>query len=80
MGGSPSAPIWPIDLLDQLIGTGWLANTIWVSVAGLCLALLAAIYPQTLIWRLGVFLYVLLYIALRSSYGSINHGNYSIYM
>ena len=76
MGGSPSAPIWPLDLLDQLIGTGWLANTIWVSVSGLCLALLAAVYPQTLIWRLGVFLYVLLYIALRSSYGSINHGNY----
>ena len=29
-----------------------------------------------LVWRLGVFLYVLLYIAVRSSYGSINHGNY----
>ena len=76
MGGSPTAPLWPIELLQRLTGAGWLANSIGMSAAGLCVALLAAIYPRVLLWRLGVFLYILLYVALRSSYGSIDHGNY----
>ena len=75
-GTPPSAPIWTIDLLSKLTGLGWLSHTIWVSAAGLSLALLAALYPRALAWRFGVFLYVLIYIALRSSYGSVNHGNY----
>ena len=76
-GRPPSVPIWPIDVLQQLTGTGWLANTTWITAAGLCLALLASVFPRTLLWRLGVFVYVLLFVALRNSYGSINHGNYS---
>jgi len=76
MRGPPTAAIWPIDLLQRLTGTGWLANTTWVSAAGLSLALLAAVFPRILLWRLGVFLYVLLFLALRNSYGSINHGSY----
>lgn len=59
-----------------MIGLDWIAHTTWVSIAGLSFALLAALYPRVLVWRLGVFLYVLIYIALRNSYGSINHGNY----
>ena len=73
----PTAPIWPIDVLQQLTGTGWLASSTWVSVAGLSLALLAAVFPRMVLWRLGVFLYVLLIIALRNSYGSLSHGSYS---
>ena len=38
--------------------------------------MLASVYPRIVLWRLGVFLYILLFIALRSSYGSINHGSY----
>lgn len=76
MRGPPTAAIWPIDVLERLTGTGWLASTIWVSAAGLTLALLAAVFPRIVMWRLGVFLYLLLFIALRSSYGSIDHGNY----
>lgn len=76
IGKPPSAPLWPIDLLNQLTGLGWLTYTIWISAAGLSFALLAALYPRVLAWRVGVFLYILIYIALRNSYGSINHGNY----
>ena len=76
IGGPPTAPLWPIALLEQLTGVGWLANSTAISAAGMSVALLAAVVPRVLLWRLGVFLYVLLYVAVRSSYGSINHGNY----
>lgn len=63
-------------MLQLLTGVGWLANSTLVSAGGLCVALLASVYPRVVLWRLGVFLYILLFIALRNSYGSINHGNY----
>ena len=74
--GPPTAPLWPIDLLEHLTGVGWLANSTVVSAAGFSVALLAAVFPRVLLGRLGVFLYVLLFVSLRNSYGSINHGHY----
>ena len=76
MGGPPTSALWPIDLIEQLTGVGWLASSAAVSAAGLGAALLATVSPRVLLWRLGVFLYVLLHVALRNSYGSINHGSY----
>ena len=75
-GEPPTAALWPIKLLEQLTGVGWLANTTAISATGLAVALLATMFPRNLVWRLGVFLYLLLHIALSNSYGSINHGSY----
>ena len=75
-GSPPTAALWPIELLEQLTGVGWLDNTTAVSAAGLSVALLATIFPRVPLWRLGVFLYVLLHISLSNSYGSINHSHY----
>lgn len=75
-GGPPTAPLWPIEMIEGLTGTEWLAQVTLVSAVGLGFALLAAIQPRHLLWRSGVFLYILIYVALRNSYGSINHGSY----
>lgn len=74
----PTDPLWPISLLSSVTDLGWLANVAALSVAGSAVALLAALSPDVLIWRLGVFLYVFLFNALQNSYGSVNHGNYLI--
>ena len=75
-GRPPTTPVWPIELLERLAGAGWLANTTALSSVGLSVALLAAVFPRVPLWRLGVFLYLMLHIALGNSYGSINHGRY----
>ena len=74
--GPPTQALWPVDVLDGLVGVGWLANTTAVWSAGIGLCLLAAVFPRVLIWRLGVFLYLLFYIAMSNSYGSVNHGRH----
>lgn len=74
--GSPSDPLWPISLLIELSSAQWLAETAAISVAGSAAAFLAVISPRVLVWRLGVFLYIFLFIALKNSYGSINHGEH----
>ena len=74
--GTPTHALWPIEILEGLIGIGWFANTTEVLATGLGMALLAAVLPRFLILRLGVFLYLLLYIAMSNSYGSINHSKH----
>ncbi len=74
--GPPTAPLWPLKLLQQSIGTDWLAHTTTVTAVGLIFAVAAAIAPRMLVPRLGTFLYVLLHVALSNSYGSINHGTH----
>ena len=78
LGGPPTAPLWPIKLLQPLTGVGWLASGTPVTAAGLLVAVLAAAFPRVLMWRLGTFLYLLLHVALSNSYGSINHGAHVI--
>ncbi len=78
LGGPPTAPLWPIKLLQPVTGVGWLASGTSVTAAGLLFAISAAAFPRVLMWRLGTFLYLLLYVALRNSYGSINHGEHVI--
>ena len=36
------------------------------------------VFPRVLIWRLGVFLYLFLFVTLQNSYGSLGHGNHVI--
>ena len=78
--GPPTHALWPIDMLEGLTGTGWLANTTAVWASGLGMALLAAMVPRSLILRLGIFIYLLLYIAISNSYGSINHGQTRLHL
>lgn len=73
---SPTDPLWPINLLTKLVSVELLSNVTAFSVAGSAVSLLAAVYLRMLIWRLGVFLYLLLFSALQNSYGFINHGNH----
>ncbi len=70
----PTAPLWPVRLVQNTVGTGWFVHGFTVTAIGALLALSAAIAPRALVWRLGTFLYLLLQVALRNSYGSINHG------
>ena len=71
-----TTPLWPIHLLDATIGSEWLGNTSALSVAAPIVGLLAVVFPGVLIFRLGVFLYLFLAIAVQNSYGSINHGQH----
>lgn len=73
-----TAPLWPVRLIEQTVGTGWFAHSFVVTAAGALLALSAAIAPRVLLWRLGIFLYLMLQVAVRNSYGSINHGSYML--
>ena len=72
--GTPTDPLWPVSLLMDTTGVGWLANVTFISVAGSLVALLAVTFPGALVWRFGVFLYLFLAVAVQNSYGSINHG------
>ena len=77
--GTPTDPLWPIELLNALMGTGWVEQAYgmpFTPVACSILGLLAIIFPGMLIWRLGVFFYLFVFIALTNSYGSTNHGAY----
>ena len=78
MGRPPTAPLWPIEILQRLTGTGWYANDHVVTVVGLLFAIAAAAFPRSLVWRLGSFAYLLMHVALANSYGSINHGSHVI--
>ena len=73
-GGPPTAPLWPIKLLQQLIGTGWLTHEIALTAVGLLFALGAAAAPNIFVLRFGAFLHLMAHVAMRNSYGSINHG------
>lgn len=73
-GGTPTAPLWPIRLVDQIAGTDWLRHETALMATGLLLALGAAAAPHVVVLRLGAFLHLMLHVAMRSSYGSINHG------
>ena len=73
-GVPPTAPLWPLKLLQQSIGVDWFAQTTTITAFGLFFAISAAIAPRFLVWRLGTFLYLLLHVALSNSNGSINHG------
>lgn len=75
-GGSPTAPVWPIKLVQQLVGTEWLSYELALTAAGLLFALGAVVAPGIFAWRLGAFLHLLLHVAIRNSYGSINHGTH----
>ena len=77
-GGPPTAPLWPLKLVQQSIGVDWLAHTTAVTAVGLLFAISAAIAPRILVWRLGAFLYLLLHVGLSNSYGSINHGTHAL--
>lgn len=72
--GAISDPLWPIELLAELGIAGWLYNPGELTAAGLVAALLAALFPGMVVWRLAVFLYLFLFVAAINSYGAINHG------
>ena len=73
-GGPPTAPLWPIRLLEQIIGTAWLRHELALMAAGLLFAIGAAVSPRMFVLRFGAFLHLMLHVAIRNSYGSINHG------
>ena len=77
-GKPPTAPVWPIKIVEPLTGIDWLAYETAVTIIGLAFAIAAALAPGVLVWRLGTFLYVLLQVALQNSYGSINHGTHGL--
>ncbi len=77
-GRPPTAPLWPIEIIEWLTGWGWFARDQAVTMAGFGLAVAAAAFPRTLLWRLGSFAYLLVHVSLDNSYGSINHGSHVI--
>lgn len=73
-GNPPTAPLWPIRLIEQFVGTDWLSYELALTAVGLAFGLGAAAIPSSLLLRLGAFLHLFLHVAIRNSYGSINHG------
>ena len=73
-GGPPTAPLWPIRLVEQVVGTAWLRHELALMAVGLLFALGAAASPRIFVLRLGAFVHLMLHVAIRNSYGSINHG------
>ena len=72
--GPPTAPLWPVVLLNELLPAG--EGLAGIAIAGSLIALLAAAFPGSRLWRLGVLLYLLVVVALRNSYGGITHGSH----
>ncbi len=75
-GIPPPAPLWPLDLMATVAGSAWLAWGELLTAAGVGVALLAALCPGVLLFRLGVFVYLFIGIALANSYGAISHGRH----
>ncbi len=69
-------PLWPVVWLRETVGVGWLENVSAISIAAVATSLLAVVFPGALIWRIGVFLYLFLYVAVQNSYGFVNHGSH----
>lgn len=77
--GTPTDPLWPIALLNELAGAGWVVRASSLPVVPIAcslVGLLAMVFPGVLIWRLGIFLYLLVFVALDGSYGAVNHGRH----
>ncbi len=71
--GVPPDPLWPIGLLQALMGHAWLDFATAISLTSMIVALLATLFPGMLPWRLGVFLYLFLVGALENSYVYVSH-------
>ena len=80
--GDPAAPLWPAALLGDVLGAGWTeaAHGLRVlPVASGVLGILVIVFPGCLIWRIGIFLYVFIAVAMMNSHGgSISHTNHFI--
>ncbi len=74
--GTPTAPLWPVIILNELLGAGWVERLTGIAIAGSLIALLAMVFPGSRLWRIGVCLYLLVVVALRNSYGAITHGHH----
>ena len=74
----PSSPQWPVALLLDAFGGGWVEYAPFIAMCAALLALLAAVLPSVFALRFGVFLGVFLLAALRNSYGAINHEHYIV--
>ncbi len=74
----PSGPQWPVALLLDAFGGGWVEYAPFIAMCAALLALLAAALPGVFALRLGVFLGVFVLAALRNSYGAINHEHYIV--
>ena len=74
----PSGPQWPVALLLDAFGGGWVEYAPFIAMCAAVMALLAAALPGALVLRLGVFFGVFILAALRNSYGAINHEHYII--
>ena len=82
--GRPTQPLWPIELLNSLLGTGWVERLVdmpAIPVVCSLIGLLAVIFPGSAVLRIAVFLYLLIVTALRYSYGGLNHfSHFLIYV
>ena len=74
----PSSPQWPVALLLDAFGGGWVEFAPFIAMCVALLGLLASVLPGALALRLGVFLGVFILAALRNSYGAINHEHYIV--
>ena len=75
---TPPSPQWPVEILLNAFGGGWLEYAPFIAISVALLALLAAVLPSVFALRFGVFLGVFLLAALRNSYGPINHQHYIV--
>lgn len=75
--GLPFAdPLWPVELVSAVAGVEWLSHVGPVTAAAFFAALLAALFPGVLLFRVCVFAYCVLFTSVLNSYGSANHGRY----
>ena len=74
----PPSPQWPVEILLNAFGGGWLEYAPFIAISVALMALLAAVLPSVFALRFGVFLGVFVLAALRNSYGPINHEHYIV--
>lgn len=77
--GDPPEPVWPIALLNDALGAGWVAAAAGlpvVPVASAAIGILAMVFPGMLILRFGIFLYLFVSVALDASFGPFTHHNH----
>ena len=79
LAATTQPPLWPAELMNRLLGGDWLSRAVGAPITPLAcslLGLLAVVFPGQLIWRLGIFLYIFLPVALKNSLGAISHDEH----
>lgn len=73
-----NSPLWPVALLVNAFGGGWVEHAPLIFICAVPLALVAALLPSAFALRFAVFLSVFGMAAVQNSHGAINHVHYIV--